>query len=80
MDDRPVWFAPKRFGLGSGLPVSWQGWLVSATYIAVIVGASIAFGHRPILLVATVVPASILFLIVSARTTRGGWRWRWRDE
>ena len=36
MSDRPEWFAPKRYGLGAGLPIAWQGWAVLAVFIAII--------------------------------------------
>jgi hypothetical protein len=26
------WFAPKRFGIGAGKPISWQGWLLTIGY------------------------------------------------
>lgn len=67
------WFAPKRFGYGSGLPIAWQGWLVYAVYVAVIAGAAAAPGWRS---VAIVVPATILLIAICSRRTRGGWRWR----
>lgn len=38
------WFGPKRYGWG-WTPVSWQGWLATAAFIAV-VGAAIAY-FRP---------------------------------
>ncbi len=30
------WFPAKRIGWGWGLPITWQGWVVLATYIAAI--------------------------------------------
>ena len=30
MNDGPDWFAPKRYGYGSGMPIAWQGWVLSA--------------------------------------------------
>ena len=34
-DDGPEWFAPKRYGFGSGMPISWQGWAVTLGFIAI---------------------------------------------
>ncbi|MDQ0008030.1 hypothetical protein J2T07_000189 [Luteibacter jiangsuensis] len=34
---KTYWFGRKRFGWGIG-PKSWQGWLVSAVYVAVLIG------------------------------------------
>lgn len=80
MSDGPIWFAPKRYGYGAGLPVSWQGWLVIAIFTGVTIAAAIFCANRPLLLVAILAPAVILLWIITARTTRGGWRWRWGGD
>ena len=80
MTDGPEWFAPKRYGIGSGLPIAWQGWLVLGVYLAVAIGASILVIERPLLVGAIIFAATVLLLLVTARTTRGGWRWRWGKE
>ena len=33
----PLWFPPKRYGWGWGLPTAWQGWVVLALYFAAVV-------------------------------------------
>ena len=76
----PQWFAPKRYGYGAGLPVAWQGWLVMATFLAAIIGAGIFLQGDRLAQGAIVLPATALLLLVAARTTRGGWRWRWGDK
>ena len=73
------WFAPKRYGLGSGLPIAWQGWLVLSAYIAAIIGALLFSGERNPAALAVVGIATATLLVISAKTTRGGWRWRWGD-
>lgn len=80
MDDRPEWFSAKRFGVGSAMPCSWQGWLVVILYFAAGIGSAYAFAKRPVILLSIIIPATIVFLVISARTTRGGWRWRWGDK
>ena len=77
MNEGPEWFSAKRFGYGSAMPCSWQGWVVVITYFAVGITAAYAFATQPIILISILIPATIIFLLVSARTTRGGWRWRW---
>jgi hypothetical protein len=37
------WFPAKTYGLGWGLPSSWQGWLVIAAFVALQVAGSFAF-------------------------------------
>ena len=41
------WFGPKRIGWG-WRPLTWQGWLISFVFVAVVAAACIAFGGRPI--------------------------------
>ena len=77
MSDGPEWFAPKRYGLGSGLPISWQGWAVLAAYIVTVTGAFFLFGERSPATAAVLCIATAVLIVISARTTRGGWRWRW---
>jgi hypothetical protein len=77
MTDGPEWFAPKRFGFGAGLPVSWQGWAMSIGFIAIAWGTDFLFRDRPLVVAAVLLPLTIVFMIIAAKTTRGGWHWRW---
>ena len=80
MGNGPEWFAAKRYGYGSGAPISWQGWALTLGYVALIVGISLSLRERPLQLIAIVIPLTIVLMVVCARTTRGGWRWRWGDD
>lgn len=80
MSDDPEWFAQKRFGYGSGMPISWQGWLVLAVYLGIVIGASLLLPHKPWALVGILIPATATFIVITAKTTRGGWRWRWPKD
>ncbi|MFL6782830.1 MAG: hypothetical protein ACJ8FE_03250 [Sphingomicrobium sp.] len=80
MADNPEWFAPKRYGYGASLPISWQGWAVMLVFIAAVGAIAFLFGDRPVVLVALFVPLALLLILITARTTRGGWRWRWGDQ
>ena len=77
MSDGPEWFLPKRYGYGSGRPIAWQGWAVTIAYASVAILIGIALHDRPAQLVAALVPVTTVLLVICARTTRGGWRWRW---
>ena len=79
-DDGPEWFAPKRYGYGASLPISWQGWVVTVVFIALVAGIAFFFGDRPLVAIALLVPPSLLLILITARTTRGGWRWRWGED
>ena len=78
------WFAPRRYGYGSGLPIAWQGWVVLVAYVLVCSLAPVvllAFLHNPAVLLpaitGVVLAATAVLIIVCANKTRGGWRWRW---
>ncbi|RIX32599.1 hypothetical protein [Sphingomonas edaphi] len=77
MNDRHEWFAPKRYGIGAGLPIAWQGWLVTIAFMVAVLGTAYIFEDRPLVVVAIVLPLVAVMLVVASRTTRGGWRWRW---
>ena len=76
MSKGPEWFAPKRYGYGAGLPIAWQGWGLLLGYVALMIGAGVMLERRPVAMMGLMVPLTAGFLLVTARTTRGGWRWR----
>jgi hypothetical protein len=80
MNDGPEWFAPKRYGYGAGLPVSWQGWALTLAFLAYSFAVSLWFRDQILVTIALMAPAIVTFLVIVARTTRGGWRWRWGDK
>jgi hypothetical protein len=78
-DEGPEWFAPKRYGFGSGRPISWQGWVVTIGFIALAMLLSFKLAARPLQLFAALAPLTVVLMVICAKTTRGGWRWRWGD-
>lgn len=80
MSDGPEWFAPKRFGYGAGLPISWQGWVLTIGFVGVMIALGLLFRSEPVRLAAAIAPFLVAFLAICAKTTRGGWRWRWGEE
>jgi hypothetical protein len=81
-----VWFKPKRYGFGP-TPVSWQGWLLTLVYFAVVLAATWMFLPKYQVLpmigwpqwLALVGGATAAMTLISLRTTDGAWRWRWGD-
>jgi hypothetical protein len=71
----PEWFAPKRFGYGSGPPIAWQGWTVLIGYL-VIVLALTPLAERSIVAYLSLVLTLTALLMLVCRKTTGGWRWR----
>ena len=56
MSDGPEWFAPKRYGYGSGPPISWQGWVVTLVFVAAAAGAGFLLHDHPEQMIAAFVP------------------------
>ena len=78
--DDGAWFAPKRYGYGSGLPIAWQGWVLTLGYILALGAATLLVPISMIAYATVAILLTSLFLLVVARTTRGGWRWRWKGR
>jgi hypothetical protein len=79
-----AWFAPRRYGIGSGLPIAWQGWALLVVYFLIVLGTLTGLPKlipNPAIYAVTVsvivLVASVALLIICAKTTKGGWHWRW---
>ena len=80
LDDEEAWFAPRKRGIGSGVPIRWQGWALIAAYVLTLIGISLP-GKKPDSLRITLIFAvTAVFLLITARKTKGGWRWRDGDD
>jgi hypothetical protein len=79
MSDGPEWFVPKRYGYGA-VPISWQGWALTLGFVALLGGATPLLRRSPLAFFSVVAMLTVAFVVICARTTRGGWRWRWGDE
>lgn len=75
-----AWFPPKRYGYGAGLPFTWQGWLLTLVYVAVAIGLGLwakrGNARDGWLAAGGIVLATLVFVPLVRRHTRGGWRWR----
>jgi hypothetical protein len=74
------WFAPKRYGYGAGLPIAWQGWALLAAYGLALLAAILIAERNQRACLAIIAAATALLLLITARKTEGGWRWRWGRE
>jgi len=74
------WFAQKRIGYGAGLPIAWQGWVLLIAYIALMGGMAITLEGSnegvQILAITGMIIVTVLFIIITKKRTKGGWRWR----
>ena len=81
VNDPQPWFAHKRYGYGAGLPIAWQGWALLAAYLALLAGlGELLVPAQTALFILLVGFATGLLIWISARRTRGGWRWRWGER
>ena len=64
------------------MPISWQGWALYAGLLSA-VSSRVGLDNRsdmPVVLVAALAPITIVFMVIAAWKTRGGWRWRWGED
>ena len=71
--DDGAWFAPKRIGYGAGLPIAWQGWAVYGIFAAATIATAVL---KPAWAPWVVLVLAVPLIAITARRTRGGWRWR----
>lgn len=81
-----MWFKPKRYGLGAGLPIAWEGWALIGGYVgAALIVTTLAETYLEDLAQIAVIIAALsvltIFLVkLAIERTEGGWRWRWGDD
>ncbi|GBQ21721.1 hypothetical protein ACLRDC_05115 [Gluconacetobacter sacchari] len=76
------WFAAKSYGIGSGLPIAWQGWVTLILFVGALLSVSAipVFFHSVfsvVIEIAGILGVLAVFLVVCAAKTDGGWAWRW---
>jgi hypothetical protein len=81
-NEKPVWFAAKRYGWGWGWPCAWQGWVVSAVWLGLVCGTAflLAPGHFDLWMVSMAVLAAALFVVCLIKGERPRWRWGERER
>lgn len=59
------WFRAKRFGLGWGLPCSWQGWTFFWIWLGVLIICALKLIHgRPLLFALVLAIMTLIFVAV----------------
>jgi len=48
--------------------------------MAITIADLLSYATQPVVLFAILIPATVALTVVTARTTRGGWRWRWGED
>jgi hypothetical protein len=75
-NEKQYWFLAKRYGWGWGLPCAWQGWVVLAVYLALIIGGILIFGGHPqITIPYMVILSAALIAICWLKGEPPRWRW-----
>ncbi len=78
MPSERYWFPAKRYGWGWGPPVTWQGWVVTLAWLAIVIGAIPVLDprRRPILFVAFLLAMTLVMLgVCYAKGEPPRWRW-----
>jgi hypothetical protein len=78
------WFKPRRYGYGA-TPVTWEGWVLVAIYVAVILTCVAALTSRGqtlsgwLMSVVVIVAATVAMIVIGVKKTDGAWRWQWGE-
>jgi hypothetical protein len=79
--ERKYWFPAKRYGWGWGIPSTWQGWLVLAGFVGLVVLDSFLFPPRTHLGSYLIYIAVLSVLLIAVCWVKGEPpRWRWGDD
>ena len=82
--DKGSWFAPKRYGYGTGWPVKWQGWALILSYLGTLAGiaqlANLPQASAKTIVFALFLASTAAFVLIARNRTDGGWRWRWGKD
>lgn len=83
MDDnsslKKPWFRRKIFGWG-WMPWVWQGWVITAIFILVIVLAADAFDLSLAFWIVVVIASVIFSLIATKKGEKPKWSWGYKDS
>lgn len=75
--EKGAWFRAQSHGYGAGRPIAWQGWVMIAAHLALIVGLARLLHGRPVLMPLALLLAVLAPLPIYRARTDGGWHWRW---
>ena len=71
-NEKRGWFAPKRTGYGTGMPITWQGWLLTLMFVGGnIASAALLAPRYPLAMLAILAVSSLTMLLLLPSRTRG---------
>lgn len=59
-NNKDIWFPAKKYGVGWGLPIAWQGWVVLVSYISLLLLGGLFIGESPFMIIPFVIYVFIL--------------------
>lgn len=68
------WFPVKRFGYGVGMPIAWEGWVVTILYMAAMILSGLLLTTWAF--VVTAIPLTAAVILVSYLRSDDDWRYR----
>ena len=78
-DKKNIWFPAKKYGIGWGFPVTWQGWVVLLSYILLILigikNVTGSFSQVVFFLVYVAFLTALLIFICLKKGEKPAWRW-----
>ena len=72
------WFPAKRYGWGWGLPQKWQGWVVLAMFLVLVVAGVFVFPPQARPIAFSIYIAVLVLLLLAVCYAKGEppcWRW-----
>jgi hypothetical protein len=74
------WFRVKRYGVGAGLPCSWEGWAVTALFLGFMIASGVLAREHTSLRIGLIFVAVAVFGVVARLKSDAPWKWRWGGE
>ena len=77
-EPKPYWFPAKRYGWGCGPPITWQGWIVLAASLLLLLLGVFLFPPKNdalAFIAYTAVVSAALVAICYVKGEPPGWRW-----
>jgi uncharacterized membrane protein YhaH (DUF805 family) len=78
-NEKKIWFPAKKYGVGWGFPITWQGWAVFLAYIALMLLGGLLLKKSPFMIIPFVIYvfilSGILFFICCKKGEKPDARW-----
>jgi hypothetical protein len=76
-NEKQIWFRAKKYGWGWGLPCAWQGWVVMAVWLLLLVGGGFFIAPKSTgsFVFYAVILSIGLFCVCLTKGEKPRWRW-----